>query len=322
MRYRRVRLTAGIGVLLLSLAAVSVGSGAFNAVTSNENNRVSTGTFPTTTTVAAPTTAAPSTTASPTLTAPEPSAEAWGYGARLTWAAAANTTYDVQAGAAVDGTCAMTTFATVKVGATSPYVHPGSQAAPTPTCYRLRAVASGQQKLGSPALVTQGFFITSARIKAGTGDRTGCAGTAKADWVDCGDQVELTFNQPVDRASAPDSSRLVPATTNTVCAHDYNSRATDLIVLGARAGVGTCAPEEERDIGALSGVSLNSSSRFSSTYLWSQVDRLLTVTVRSGSDVKASSGTWTFASAGVLRTVSERGGVAVCSCSVVATGAF
>jgi hypothetical protein len=102
--------------------------------------------------------------------------------------------------------------------------------------------------------------------------------------LDTGDQIVVTFDQPISTASGPSG-------TNTVCSVNGTT-----IVLGATATTGTCSASETNNLGTLKNGSANANARWAATWVWSNANKTLTITL--GTRVQGSaptiSGTWSF----------------------------
>ena len=114
-----------------------------------------------------------------------------------------------------------------------------------------------------------GFVAASLQLTNG-GDTTACEGeqSGVVEDLDCGDQISVGFNQPVDATTGPDSNA-------TVCA----DTGSGTIWLGS-TGSGDCTSNETVHLGRLTGSTIgNGNSRFYASYDWNLEQTGLIVTV-------------------------------------------
>ncbi|HET6263192.1 MAG TPA: hypothetical protein VFG99_13285, partial [Chloroflexia bacterium] len=106
-----------------------------------------------------------------------------------------------------------------------------------------------------------------------------------ASKLDSGDQFIFNFNQSIDTTTGP-------VTGNTVCAN-----ATTVWV-GSTTNNGPCGATETVSVGKISGGTMDENARWTASYVWSNSNRRLTVTLTSrttGSKTPIMSlTTWTF----------------------------
>ncbi|MDQ5825551.1 MAG: hypothetical protein M3441_15265, partial [Chloroflexota bacterium] len=106
-----------------------------------------------------------------------------------------------------------------------------------------------------------------------------------ASRIDTGDQMIFTFNQAITPGSGPVAG-------NTVCS------TSTTIWVGTTATTGGCATTETVNVGRIAGGTMNENARWSATYVWSNSNRTLTVTLgartagNKGPTLSVS--TWTF----------------------------
>jgi len=155
-------------------------------------------------------------------------------------------------------------------------------------CYQVQTTHGEwtSQENNPSAAVQLGFVATSLQLT--NGEDTSACGAEQfgyVDELDCGDQISVGFNQPVD----PDTG---PGSGDTVCA-DQNGT----IWLGSSATSGGCASNEIILLGRLTGGAIeNCDSRFDASYDWNDEHTVLIVTVGAlvfGSYPTVSDSTWT-----------------------------
>lgn len=196
-------------------------------------------------------------------------------------------------GSSADCTAA-TTYATV-----------GTVAAPTATltdvgfhlpqgtyaCYRATSSVAGTSwtsAAGNPVAAVQLGVVAASVALVNAGSTAGCPpGSGVAGTLDCGDQVVVTFNQPMAAASGP-------AAGHTVCTRS----STDRLYLGALSTGGICANAEPTSLGTLTSAgAIVGNARHAATYSWSADARTVTVTVGIRTSAAAATmpaSTWTF----------------------------
>ncbi|MEA2575558.1 MAG: hypothetical protein QOH93_2856, partial [Chloroflexia bacterium] len=100
-----------------------------------------------------------------------------------------------------------------------------------------------------------------------------------------GDQLVFTFNQAITPSTGP-------VTGNSVCS------TTSTIWLGSTATSGGCAATETVNLGKITGGTLSDNARWSATYVWSNGNKTLTVTLGSRTAGNRAptmtASTWTF----------------------------
>jgi hypothetical protein len=152
-----------------------------------------------------------------------------------------------------------------------------------------------------------GFVAASLQLMNG-GDTSACGEEQSGvdGDLDCGDQISVSFNQPVDATTGPGSGDIV-------CV----DQSSGTIWLGS-TGSGDCASNEEVHLGRLTGGTIeNGNSRCDADYHWNAEHTALIVTIGalvSGSTYPTlSDSTWTFIpieNAGDL--LSASGGYPIC----------
>lgn len=151
-----------------------------------------------------------------------------------------------------------------------------STPAGTFACYRVRTTSSAgwSSVEGNPIAAVQVGFVASSVQLVNGGDRARCSGSrdgasGRAGSLDCGDQIVIGFNQPVDPGSLPPAGA-------TVCA----DRKSGVIWLGSSSKNGTCKAAEPAKLGSLSGGNLGECDcRFAATYALGAGNTVLTVTI-------------------------------------------
>jgi len=143
-------------------------------------------------------------------------------------------------------------------------------------CYQVRTTYGGWTSVQSnPTAVVQLGFVTSS---------VSLSNNSNSGKIDAGDQIVITFNQPVDPTTGPGASDGICTTTT-------------LVLLGTNTGSTSCSATEAITVGTLSGGSSTINARFAATWAWSNGNRTLTATVGTrlvGSGNTFVSGTWTF----------------------------
>ncbi|CAG0928960.1 hypothetical protein TFLX_01188 [Thermoflexales bacterium] len=176
-------------------------------------------------------------------------------------------------------------------------------------CYQVQTTRgdwSSQQN--NPITAVQLGFVAASLQLLNAGDSSACgeAQSGVADELDCGDQIVVGFNQPVDPATGPDSG-------DTVCA----DQSSGTIWLGS-AGTGDCTSGEDVHLGRLEGGTIeNGNSRFAASYDWNTNHTVLIVTMGalvSGSAYPTlSDSTWTLIpTTNVGDLLSDFGGYHIC----------
>jgi hypothetical protein len=251
----------------------------------------------------------------PTSLAAAPS----GHDVQLSWPAGANGSgYSLRwAANGTSSSCAGATLAALATPSGTTHTDTGRYTPEgTYVCYEVQTTyASNWTSVqGNPRVAVQiGHVATSVQI-ANDGNHAGCSGSGagtygQAGRLDCGDQIVLTFNQPLDPTS-------VPTNATTVCARQSN----DTIWLGSTDTTGTCAATETVHLGKLTGGTIGSCNcRFAAAYALSNANKTLTVTVgartagSSGAWPTVSTSTWSFTPTTVASKLkSATGGFHVC----------
>ena len=211
-------------------------------------------------------------------------ATASGHDVALSWTAAPFATSYTVTGGAGNASCSGVTYGAVGTSATTAYGDAG-RFTPQGTwqCYRVGTTYRSYTSLsGDPqAAVRLGFVATGATVSP--------TGAAPAT-IDTGDQIVVTFNQPVSAASRP-------ASTSKVCARDSN----DKVILATTTSTGKCgAGSEVSQLGELTGVPITSVAdpRWDASYTWNAAGTQVTITLGARivgtSDATLGAGTFTF----------------------------
>jgi len=219
---------------------------------------------------------------------------AQGHGVSLSWSSGQNGTAYAVNGAAngASNDCGAASFANLDVAPATAYVE-GERFSPQGGwyCYQVVTTANTwQSQADNPVVAVQlGFVAASVAFTSGS-DTSGCGieQTGVASELDCGDQVVITFNQPVNTSTGP-------AETDSVCADSSG----DALWLGSAVTSGACSPAEPVSIGSLSGSGVDGCDcRFDASYAWDTAGQALTVTLgaRTAGDSypELASGPWTF----------------------------
>jgi hypothetical protein len=184
--------------------------------------------------------------------------------------------------------CAAAGFAPLAALGTTGYRDVGrSQPAGTFACYRVRTTSSAgwSSVEANPVVAVQVGFVASSLRMVNDGSHAACSGAGagafgRAGSLDCGDQVIVGFNQPIDPASMP------PAET-TVCTDSKSGT----IWLGSTSTSGTCKTSEVATLGSLTGGGLGECDcRFAATYALGAGNTVLTVTI--GERIAGGGGKW------------------------------
>jgi hypothetical protein len=202
-----------------------------------------------------------------TLTAPTGlTATAVGHDVQLGWSAGSGGSgYSIQAAAnGTSSSCTGASFAALSTTAgtsatdTGRYTPQGSW-----ECYQVETTYGTWSSISSNpvAAVQVGFVATSGTVLNG--------GTANV--IDTGDRLTVAFNQAVKTTTGPTS-------TNTVC---ITSGASATFVLGSTTTSGACSASEATKLGTITGMGVSASGRWSATYVWSNANTTLTVTLGS-----------------------------------------
>ena len=165
-------------------------------------------------------------------------------------------------------------------------------------CYQVRTnYATWTSVQNNPVVAAQvGFVASSVRLIDG----------GNPGELDAGDQVVLTFNQPVDPLTGP-------ASIDAVCV-DSNST----ILLGSTSAAGSCSSIAALHLGILSGGTItNTNTGFPATYTWGNGNQALTVTLGTRSWGLANPlidpAVWTFTpTTDTTRLLSASGNLHIC----------
>jgi len=154
--------------------------------------------------------------------------------------------------------CSAATFASVGTASPASYTDTGRF---TPQgswmCYKVSTTYGVWSSVNTNPIVAAriGFFADTAALSNGGGLLALAAG----------DQIAVTFNQPVDTATGPVS-------TSTVC-----STALGPIYVGSATTTGVCGSSEVLSVGTLTGSTVLSNGRWNATYTWTNSNKTLTV---------------------------------------------
>jgi hypothetical protein len=176
-------------------------------------------------------------------------------------------------------------------------------------CYQVQTTRdTWSSQRDNPSVAAQlGFVAASLQLMNG-GDTSAC-GEEQSGVVgdlDCGDQISVSFNQPVDVTTGPGSG-------DTVCV----DQSSGTIWLGS-TGSGDCTSNETVHLGRLMGGTIeNGNSRFYASYDWNTAQTGLIVTIGpllSGTTYPTLSGSqWTLTpTANASDLLSGTGGYHIC----------
>lgn len=234
-----------------------------------------------------------------------------GHTVQLAWSAGqAGTGYSVRGAASASSNCTGVSFSNLDTTSNLDYVD-SNRYSPQGTwfCYQIITTRGGwSSQQSNPVMATRlGFFAADVQLING-GDTSACGNEQYGvnEDLDCGDQISVTFNQPVDVATGPGSG-------DTVCADD----SSGTIWLGSTDSA-VCTSNENARLGRLTGGTIeNGGSRFAASYEWSPDRTILIVTVGtlvSGSVYPTlSSGAWTLMpTTNTDDLLSDAGGYHIC----------
>lgn len=191
--------------------------------------------------------------------------------------------------------CTGASYSTVTTVSGTTYNHAVSTPQGTWRCYTVEtSYQSWTSVQNNPvAGARMGFVASMASFSNG-----GTAGR-----LDQGDTITITFNQPVDTATGPQ-------TGNSICWQ------SNRIVLGSTQSGNCASTDTSPRLGFLSGGTIERNYRFAATWVWSNGNRTLTITVgarTSGSGSYSTQGAWTFTPTTNVNFVkSATGGIHVC----------
>jgi hypothetical protein len=212
-----------------------------------------------------------------------------GHDVQLSWPSGQNGSGYAVLGAA-NGTssdCTGATLASVGTAAGTTFTDTGRYAPQgTYVCYQVATTYAGWTSVqNNPLAAVQLGVVASSVQLANNTNSAGCSGAGsgtfgQAGKLDCGDQVVLAFNQPLDPAT-------IPAGTTTVCAN----QTSNTVWLGSTATSGTCAATETVHLGKLTGGTVGGCNcRFAASFALSNGNRTLTVTL--GAKTAGPGGQW------------------------------
>ena len=212
--------------------------------------------------------------------------------------------------------CSSVTYASVGTSATTSYTDTGRYTPQgTYFCYQAKTTygSSWTSVNSNPSAVAQLGVVASTVTIANGGT---------ANQIGPGDVIAITFNQAITTATGPVSG------TNSVC-----WTSAGVVVLGTVAVSGTCSATESNLLGKLSGGTTSTSGRYNATYVWSNGNKTLTVTVgstKATGNPATTSGTFAFnPTTTATALLSATGSFHICdtntgggNCLPTATGAF
>lgn len=198
----------------------------------------------------------------------------------VAWTAGQNGTgYTVLSAPAPDplvNDCTGASYSSVTTVTGTSYSHGVSTPPGTWRCYTVRtSYQSWTSVENNPVAGARMGFVASVAsfTNGGNGSR-----------LDEGDTITITFNQPVDTATGPQSG-------NSICWQ------SNRVVLGSTQSGNCTATDTSPRLGFLSGGTIERNYRHAATWAWSNGNRTLTITVGtrlSGSGSYTTQGTWTF----------------------------
>jgi hypothetical protein len=239
---------------------------------------------------------------------------ALGHAVSLVWSAGSGgTTYAVTAvNNGSSSSCAGVTYTALGTTPSLTWSDPRSTPQGTYECYQVSTSYAGWTSLGSPTVAVQiGVVASTVQITNGTGS---------SSRLDTGDRIVVTFNQAIAGSSEPSSS-------DSIC-----TSTSGYVALGSTATGSSCS-SSGLELGTLTGLSVNASSRYAASWSWNSSNTVLTITVGSrtaGSTTPTVTGTGTFTpTAATSALLSGSGGYHVCTsntgggnCLPTATGSF
>jgi hypothetical protein len=212
----------------------------------------------------------------------------------LTWTAAANGSGYALSRVANgnSGDCTSAVFSRVATPAGTDYTDGGQDAPPGGwACYQVATAAGGWTSPGpNPTMAVRLGFVARSVAFINAGDTSACGAeqTGVAANLDCGDQIVVGFNQPVNAATGP-------AGSDSVCA-DSNG---DALWLGSTITAGVCSSAEPVTVGTHTGSAVDGCNcRFAASYAWYATGQTLTITIgarTAGAGYPSLGGSvWTF----------------------------
>lgn len=191
-------------------------------------------------------------------------------------------------------------------------------------CYRVQAVYHSWTSIsGDPVAATRtGVAVNSVTITNGASSVSGCSSSGTAQALDCGDRIQIVFDQPMQQVPAASSTDTVCGTSNT-------------IMLGDTVTSGGCATTDPVEVGTLTGITTTNNARYSASWSWNATHDTLTIVlgglVAGHKNVVLGSGTWTFKPTTTsTKLLSATGSVHACDqnttggvgCTPAASGGF
>jgi len=202
-----------------------------------------------------------------------------GHDVGLTWPAGSNGSgYEVLGvNNGTSSNCSSASYASIGSAAGTTYTDTG-RSTPQGTwfCYQVKTSYGVWTSVNSNPSTAAQLGVVAATATATNGGNSGK--------LDAADTITITFNQPITPGTGP-------ASTDTVCAVNGTT-----IMLASTTTSGNCGTGETVDLGTLTGGNSNKNARFSATYVWSNGNKTLTVTLgarTNGSQDPNVTGTWT-----------------------------
>lgn len=223
-----------------------------------------------------------------------------GHAVETSWNAANGDAYKLTGGASgTDSACTAVTYGVVA----TPVATSFTDARFTPEghyfCYKVQSTegATWESPASAPVSAQLGFVAASV-VVGGDGNRR----------IDPGETITINFNQAVDTASGPSG-------TDTIC----SDAGPEILVLGSTTTTGSCNSATETIRGGTMATSntIKFDARYEATYVWSNGDRTLTITVGTqvfGNKTTQIRGLLTLTPASTL--VEAAAGNAICTSNV------
>ena len=240
-----------------------------------------------------------------------------GHDVSLSWTAGTNGSGYSILGVAngASSNCSAVTYASVGTSASTTYTDTGRYTPQgTYFCYQAKTTygSSWTSVNSNPTAVAQiGVVATSVTIANG-------GVSAK---LDPGDVITISFNQAINTTTGPTAA-------NSICWTNAG-----VVVIGTVAVSGACGAAEANLLGRLTAGTSSANGRYNATYVWSNGNKTLTVTIgatKQSGGTSTSGGTWTFNPVTTATALlSSTGAFHICdtntgggNCLPTATGAF
>ena len=225
-----------------------------------------------------------------------------GHDVSLSWSAGQNGNGNAVLGVAngTSSNCTGASFGSVGTASGTSYTDTG-RFSPQGTyfCYQVQTTYASWTSVQNNPVAAAQIGVVATSVQATNG---GTAGV-----LDPGDTIVINFNQPVNPASGPSG-------TDTVCSVIAGA-PNGQILLGSTTTNGGCATNEAVDLGKLTGGGSNRNARYNATYVWTNSNTTLTVTIgnRLLGTNPTITGTWTLnPTTTATKLLSATGGFHIC----------